>query len=120
LRAQVAFVLFDANLTLAYGGLSRTARYELTVRFARPYHTGTRGPTAAVRLVANGGIVVQPYAPAPVAEAAVYRLPAPATASGNLTLTCNMPPGVGGEGIGCGIAEVWLRVASAATDSPMH
>ena len=88
--------------------------YELEVRFARPYHPGTRGPTDEVRLVANGDLVVQPYAPAPDV-AATYQLPASATVGGSLALTCSLLPGVGGEGIGCGIAEVWLRVVTSSS-----
>ena len=108
---RVAFILFDANLTLSYRGLAPSASYQLTVGFNRPYHPGTVGPTSHVRLVANGHDVIQPEAPAPT-KATTYLVRA--NASGQLTLTCNMPLGVGGEGIGCGIAEIWL-VASAAT-----
>lgn len=61
-----------------------------------------------MRLVANGHAVLQPYAPMP-ARPVTYALPAALTAAGALTLTCNMPPGVGGSGRGCGVAEAWLR-----------
>ena len=106
---RAAFALYDANLTLRFDGLDPRQTYQLTVQFHRPFHR-VNPPTSdqnRVRLVANGHTVLQPYAIAP-SEPTTYALPQ----ADHLTLTCNAPPGVGGSGRVCGIAEVWLSVVS--------
>ena len=105
---RVAFVLYDANLTLAFGNLSRGGAYRLRARFHRPFHPiAPDDPANEVRLVANGHAVIQPYAFAP-SEEVTYTLAPELTANGSLVVTCNAPPGVGGSGRVCGLAEVWL------------
>ena len=79
-----------------------------------------------MRLVANGNVTVWPpapqqYAPPPF-PMAVTAVPIPRgeTGSGRLTLACSRPPGLGGNGRTCEIAEVWLVVASGAATRDRH
>ena len=62
-------------------------------------------------------MIVQPYAAMPQ-RPVVYPLPPALTARGSLELSCSMPPGVGGSGRGCGIAELWLRVNRSRSSVP--
>lgn len=108
---RTAFILYDANLTLSYTGLDKASTYQLRVQFHRPmghaFSPPTSDPNNYIRLVANGQTILQPYTPMPT-QLMSYDLPKEATGSGALTVSCNMPPGVGNSGRGCGIAEVWL------------
>jgi hypothetical protein len=92
-----AMALFDAPLKLRYTGLDATARYKVKVVYGG-------GP---IRLVANDKQEV--HTPLTKAyQALEFVLPATATADGTLTLTWTRPPGGGGAGRGCQVAEVWL------------
>jgi hypothetical protein len=92
-----ALALYDAPLKLRYTGLDPGARYKVKVVYGG-------GP---VRLVANDkteihGAVTKTF------QAVEFDIPAEATQGGTLTLTWTRPPGGGGAGRGCQVAEVWL------------
>jgi hypothetical protein len=94
--------LYDAPLVLRYPNLDRVARYRVRIIYG-----GER--TRPERLVANEKYEVHPmqkiedlYAPLD------FDIPQQATASGELTLTWTIPPGLGGNGRQNQVAEVWL------------
>jgi hypothetical protein len=96
--------LFDAPLQMRYTGLDTKARYRLRVVY------GGEG-TTKVRLVANDGIEIHPYAARPWPPAPLeFDIPVTATATGHLELSWTREPGLGGNGRGCEVAEVWLML----------
>ena len=95
--------LFDAPLTMRYSNLDPKTPYRLRV-----VHSGD-APHMKLRLVANDTIEIHPYVlrawpPAPQE----FSIPATATAGGELKLAWTREPGLGGNGRGCQVAEVWL------------
>jgi hypothetical protein len=95
--------LVDAPLRLFYSGLDKTARYRLRVVF------GGDSPARKIRLEANGGIEIHPLIakPRPV-QPVEFEIPGRATATGDLSLKWHREPGLGGNGRGCQVSEVWL------------
>ena len=94
--------LNDAPLEMRYTGLDPSARYRVRVVYA--------GETpAAVRLVADGKFEVHPLVKkeSPV-RPVEFDLPREATADGELVLSWYRAPGLGGNGRGCQLSEVWL------------
>ncbi len=98
-----AEVLYDAPLQMRYTGLDPNARYKVRVVYAGD------SPQGKMRLVANDDLEIHPLR----AKAAPFRpvefvLPHAATARGELTLSWFGEPGLGGNGRGCQVSEVWL------------
>lgn len=101
--------LYDAPLTMQYADLDRQTQYRVRVVYI--------GRRFKIRLMANDTVQVHPYIGGPVpGEQHRLELPAPqefpipreATASGKLKLSWTREPGLGGNGTGCNVAEVWL------------
>ncbi len=92
-----AMALYELPLQMKYEGLDPSARYRVRVVYGA-------GP---VRLRANGKHEIHGYLEK-LYEVLEYAIPADATRGGVLTLEWNRPPGVGGAGRGCQVAEVWL------------
>jgi hypothetical protein len=74
-------------------------------------------PQFKIRMTANDGVEIHPYLlrswpPAPQE----FAIPASATAEGTLTLSWTREAGLGGNGVGCQVAEVWLMPASAGEE----
>ena len=99
-----AWGLNDNAVTLRYTDLDPTAEYRVRV-----VYPDIRAK-AKIRLVANGTLEVHPFIdrPNPIAPIA-FDLPPAATRSGTLTLSWTREPGLGGNGSGCSISEVWLE-----------
>jgi hypothetical protein len=95
--------LYDAPLRMHYPGLDPAARYRLRVLYA------LENPRAKVRLMAGDGIEIHPFMekPSPM-QPLELDLPPQVTERGELTLTWTREPGLGGNGRGCQVAEVWL------------
>jgi hypothetical protein len=95
--------LHDAPLRMLYTGLDPTAHYRLRVLYAGE---ATRWK---IRLVAGELFEIHSFMlkPSPL-RPLEFDLPAAATASGNLDLAWHREPGLGGNGRGCQVAEVWL------------
>jgi hypothetical protein len=98
-----AEALFDAPLRLHYPSLDPQARYKVRV-----IYTGDAGHVK-IRLVCEGGpeihpLLAKPQPPAPLE----FDIPPEATAGGELTLAWTREPGLGGNGRGAQVAEVWL------------
>jgi hypothetical protein len=96
--------LHGTSLKMHYTDLDSTAQYVVKVTYS-----GDHFKTAKTRLIADGDIQVhnymkKPFPPHPV----MFDIPKKATKDGNLTLSWNQLPGVGGNGRGCQIAEVWI------------
>jgi hypothetical protein len=104
-----AWGLNDNSVTLNYTQLDPTAEYRVRV-----VYPDIRSK-AKIRLVANGTIEVHPYLTRanPIAPVA-FDIPRAATASGTLSLNWTREPGLGGNGSGCSISEVWLEKKTAS------
>lgn len=100
-----AETFYDTPLTLHYPDLDRRRQYRLRV-----VHSGN-APQMKLRLVANGNHEIHPFALRawpPVPQE--FAIPQEATSSGELTLAWTREPGLGGNGGGCQVAEVWLML----------
>jgi hypothetical protein len=95
--------LNEAPLEMRYDNLDADAQYRIRVVYAGD------SPRTKIRLVANGGIEIHPLIakPQPVAPLE-FDIPKEATAKGELVLAWYREPGLGGNGRGCQVAEVWL------------
>lgn len=95
--------LYDAPLHLRYTSLDPASRYKVKVVYA--------GDTTRrkIRLTANETIQVHPLINRPTPFRPLeFDLPAAATAGGTLTLTWSGEAGLGGNGRGCQVSEIWL------------
>lgn len=94
--------LVDAPLEMHYDGLDRSARYRVRIVY------GGDNFRVRVRLDADGRevhpLIAKPNPPRPVE----FDLPVETTADGTLTFRWTREPGLGGNGRGCQVAEVWL------------
>jgi hypothetical protein len=95
--------LYDAPLRMRYTDLDPAARYKLRIIYAGDM------PEMKIRLTANGDTEIHPFItkPQPV-QPLEFDLPASTTKSGQLNLTWRREPGLGRNGRGCQVAEVWL------------
>ena len=95
--------LFDAPLNLRYTGLAPDARYKLRVVYAGD------SQKKKIRLMANDSVEVHPFITKPFPFKPVeFDIPQEATRSGELNLSWYREPGLGGNGRGCQVSEVWL------------
>jgi hypothetical protein len=99
---DTADALGDAPLRMHYDGLDPAASYRVGVVYAGD------NPRVKIGLTA-GGIVVHPLMdkPSPV-QRVEFDIPREATRSGSLDLEWRREPGLGGNGRGCQVAEIWL------------
>lgn len=93
---DMSMALYELPLQLHYPDLDPRARYRVRVVYGA-------GP---LRLAAGGrelhGYLEKPW------EVLEFDVPEEATRDGALHLAWNRPPGAGGPGRGCQVAEVWL------------
>src|SRR5262249_42010441 len=95
--------LYDAPLEMHYSQLDTKARYKVRIVY------GGDNPKRKIRLLANQELEIHPYILRPIPFAPVeYSIPSKATEKGELTLTWFAEPGLGGNGRGCQVSEVWL------------
>jgi hypothetical protein len=95
--------LFDAPLELHYTGLNTRERYRVRVVYSGDNRM------AKIRMTCNGDSEIHPFMRKPWPPRPLeFDLPSEATAEGELTLIWNREPGLGGNGRGCQVAEVWL------------
>lgn len=95
--------LYDTPLRMRYTGLDPKARYRLRVVYAGD------SPHIKIRCVANEEIEIHPFIEKPLPVRPLeFDIPPQATRSGTLTLSWYREPGLGGNGRGCQVAEVWL------------
>ena len=95
--------LFENPLRVRYRGLDRSAQYKVRVVYAGD------SPGMKIRLVANGTVEIHPpmAKPQPV-RPIEFDIPKQATEKGELDLSWTRDPGLGGNGRGAQVAEIWL------------
>ena len=95
--------LGDMPLQMHYDGLDPAAHYKIRVVY------GGDSPRVKIRLVANGKTEIHPLMtkPSPIAPVE-FDIPPSATEKGVLDLSWQREPGLGGNGRGCQVSEVWL------------
>ena len=95
--------LNDAPLRMRYTSLDPAAEYKIRVVYA-----GDSARTH-LRLLANNSVEVHPYvAKQRPVRPVEFAIPRSATATGKLELSWYRDLGLGGNGRGCQVAEVWL------------
>jgi len=95
--------LFDAPLQMHYTGLDPRAQYKLRVVYAGD------SSKKKIRLLASGSIEIHPFLTKPFPFQPIeFDIPANATRDGELNLSWYREPGLGGNGRGCQVSEVWL------------
>jgi hypothetical protein len=95
--------LVDAPLRMHYDGLDPGARYQIRVVYAGD------SPSVKIRLVANDAVEIHPLLQKPMPVGPVeFDIPREATRKGELDLSWSREPGLGGNGRGVQVAEVWL------------
>ncbi|MGA3205802.1 MAG: hypothetical protein ABSF12_25180, partial [Bryobacteraceae bacterium] len=95
-------IIQDRPLRMRYTGLDPSARYKVRVSY------GGDARRVAVRLTANA-IEVHPFREkGPTPDPVEFEIPPQATAGGVLTLEWTRTPGLGGNGRGTQVSEVWL------------
>jgi hypothetical protein len=98
-----AEALFDQPLGLHYPLLEREAQYKVRVIYAGD------APRLKIRMACEGGPEIHPFINKPQPPAPLeFDIPPEATAGGELTLVWTREPGLGGNGRGAQVAEVWL------------
>jgi Glycosyl hydrolase family 67 N-terminus len=95
--------LFDAPLRMRYPHVDPSATYKVRVVYSGD------APGIKIRLSCNGNrpvhpLIRKPWPPRPLE----FDIPPAATSNGELTLTWTRPAGLGHNGRGCQVAEVWL------------
>ena len=104
-----AETLYDTPLEMRYPSLDPGAQYRLRVVYAGD------NPKRKIRLVANEDIEVHPLLSKPVPfKPLEFPIPRDATRGGSLTLKWFGEPGLGGNGRGCQVSEVWLLKESTS------
>jgi hypothetical protein len=95
--------IYDAPLNMQYDDLDPHAAYSVRISYAGD------APRTKIRLLANDKYQVHPesYKPRPTALVE-YDIPREATRDGRLKLTWYRQAGLGGNGRGCAVAEIWL------------
>lgn len=95
-------IMQDRPLRMRYSDLDPAARYKIRVSY------GGDMRTTPVRLTANS-VEVHPFREKGVTpEPVEFELPQQATSTGTLTLEWTRPAGLGGNGRGTQVSEVWL------------
>jgi hypothetical protein len=94
-------IIGDRPLRMHYEGLDPSAHYKVRITY------GGDARNIALRLTANS-IEVHPLRPKGTPEPVEFEIPQQATASGALTLEWTKPAGLGGNGRGTQVSEVWL------------
>ncbi len=95
--------LYDTPLRMRYPNLDPKARYKIRILY------GGDSPRKKIRLIANEQSEIHPFLTKPFPFAPLeFNIPPAETRSGELTLTWSVEPGLGGNGRGCQLAEVWL------------
>jgi hypothetical protein len=101
--------LYDAPLRLRYTDLDPSASYKLRVVYAGDNFR------VKIRCVANDTIEIHPFISKPFPIRPLeFDIPQEATRTGTLELSWYREPGLGGNGRGCQVAEVWLIVSNPA------
>jgi hypothetical protein len=105
----------DQPLEMLYRGLDPKARYRVRIVYGLG-DSGTRENPMTIRLVANQRHEIHGFRPKdPTGQPVEFAVPPEATQGGELRLTWSRPAGLGGNGRGVQVAEVWLLRDAAPT-----
>ncbi len=106
--------LGETPLQVHYDDLYPQARYKVRIVY------GGDSPKLRIRLEANDGIEIHPFRDKrPIYRPVEFDIPPAATRTGSLTLTWHREPGLGGNGRGCQVAELWLIKCPTAVEKPV-
>ena len=95
--------LVDQPLRVRYHDLDPKGRYKVRVVYAGD------APKMKIRMLANGAVEIHPFIQKPnPARRLEFDLPWEVTRGGTLELSWQRPPGLGGNGRGCQVSEIWL------------
>jgi hypothetical protein len=95
--------LFDAPLQMHYENLDPAAHYKLRITYAGD------SPKRKILLLANNKIEIHPLIQKPFPFRPIeFAVPPEATKTGTLDLSWFREAGLGGNGRGCQVSEVWL------------
>ena len=101
-QAADAEIIQDRPLRMCYTDLDPSAKYKIRITY------GGDSRRVGVRLTANS-IEVHPFREkGPTPDPVEFDLPQQATGTGTLNLEWTRPPGLGGNGRGTQVSEVWL------------
>ncbi|HUE17726.1 MAG TPA: hypothetical protein VMR25_26460 [Planctomycetaceae bacterium] len=96
-------MLYDGPLKMQYDRLDPHAAYTVRISYVGD------SPRTKIRLLADEKYVIHPEQTKPREGALIeYDIPREATRDGRLTLTWLREQGLGGNGRGCAVAEIWL------------
>ncbi|CAN5460403.1 hypothetical protein BH09VER1_BH09VER1_25440 [soil metagenome] len=100
---SIAWALNDAPLSMHYDGLDPDAEYEVRVVYSQNEYKNK------IQLLANDTVEIHGFLdkPEPIVPLS-FAVPQEATKGGRLKLTWYREQGIGGEGQGCHVAEVFL------------
>jgi hypothetical protein len=95
--------MLEVPLRMRYENLDPDAHYKIRVVY------GGDSPRKKIRCVANENIEVHPLIAKKIPTAPVeFDVPPAATHSGELNLSWYREPGLGDNGRGCQVSEIWL------------
>lgn len=95
--------LLESPLIMRYPDLDREAQYKLRIVYAGD------GLQKKVRLITGDDIEIHPFLKKPFPVAPIeFDIPVEATHTGELTLRWFREPGLGDNGRGCQVSEIWL------------
>jgi hypothetical protein len=101
--ARFAETLYDTPLRMRYTDLDPTAKYRIRVVY------GPNNPRIKIRCIAGESHEVHGWIEKPRPNRPLeFDIPVEAHASGTLELSWTREPGLGGNGRGCQVAEVWI------------
>ena len=101
--ARFAETLYDTPLRMRFPGLDSNAAYRMRIVY------GPDKPEIKLRCVANEKYEVHGWINKPKVQGPMeFDIPKEATASGTLNLMWTREPGLGGNGRGCQVCEIWL------------
>lgn len=103
--------LYDEPLEMYYPNLDRGIQYRIRVVYAGD-SMNKKIRLAAAKNIEIHGYIQKPWPIKPLE----FDIPREATSSGDLRLEWRREPGLGGNGRGCQVAEVWLMVKQNAAD----
>jgi hypothetical protein len=95
--------LFDAPLRMQYKDLDPQVQYRVRVVYS------SEGRRSKIRLMANGTQEIHPFIDRPLPQKPLeFDIPPEVTATGELTLAWTRELGLGGNGRGAQVCEIWL------------
>ncbi|MFM7319549.1 MAG: hypothetical protein ACKO5E_21585 [bacterium] len=99
---RYAQTMYDQPILMRYTELDKSRKYKLRVTYAGDNFR------IKIQFAADGRLIHPPIQKPNPHKTLEFEIPPELTADGRLELQFNRDPGVGGNGRGCQVAEVWL------------